>query len=168
MSRTYMGVDPGVSPAVGIISPSGCRVLRISRSGPFTLDLYELAQVIDEYRPTFTVVEQMTPVSGQGLSSTAALMACWGSILGLLHGKCNAAYECVQPSVWKDAVFSEKERGLNIKDKAARKKFQKQSAIAYCKTHFPSVSLIANGCRTPDHNMAEALILASYARMLNA
>jgi hypothetical protein len=163
MAYQIMGIDPGISPAVAVISnDSKVRaLLRISRVSQFTFDAHALRKAIRKYSPDAIYLETMVPIAGQGLSSTAALMSAYGTIIGLAVG-CRIPYHLVQPVAWKNALLSKAELGRHIKDPAQRKEHQKASAVKYVSRHYPYANLIPNGCRKPDHNLAEALLIATY------
>lgn len=112
-------------------------------------------------RPSRAVVELVGPMSGQGLASTAHLMTSWGLIRGVLCGL-GIPYILVTPQVWKKEMLTEAERGVDIDDQVARKEHQKQSAVAWVQRRYPRVNLIRARCRVPDHNLAEAVLLAAY------
>ena len=144
--RVYMGIDPGKSGALAVLRPEG-KVDVI----PFDAIQYSkmLAHVCQEGRPITCCVEKVGAMPGQGVVS----MFNFGHNLGLIEGLLQAygvSYQLVPPQTWK------KEFSLSS-DKA--------KSIEVCKKLFPEVSLLATPrSRKPNDGMAEALLMAEYAR----
>ncbi len=94
-------------------------------------------------------VEKVGAMHGQGVRS----MFTFGKSAGFIEGVLAAlgiGYQLIPPKTWK-AEF-----GLNS-DKAA--------SIEVCKRLFPGVNLLATDkCRKDSDGMAEALLMAEYAR----
>lgn len=129
---------------------------RITQSG----HVFSEAMLFDTLRSspiTHAVVELVGPMAGQGLASTAHFMTAWGLIRGMLVGL-EIPYTMVTPQVWK------RDLGLTteVEDPADRKAAQKAAAVAFVQKWYPGLQLIRKGCRTPDHNIAEAVCLAVY------
>lgn len=102
---------------------------------------------------SYVAVEQVGAMPGQGVTS----MFQFGRGLGRIEGVLQALalpYALVHPKTWKKAVLN----GLP---------HDKEGAIAFARRQWPSVSLIAPGCRTPHDGAADALCLAWYALHLN-
>ena len=167
MAFRVIGIDPGISPAVAGLSNTGHDnfVKKLDRVGQFSFDAVRLRKIINRFNPSYVFVETMTPIAGQGISSTSALMAAWGIIQGVCVG-CRVPCELIQPTAWKKALLNEKERGLSIKDQKKRKEHQKKAAVAKVQREYPDLTLVRPGCRVPDHNMAEAILIAKYGAEL--
>lgn len=157
-----LGVDPGVSPRVALLTRKGGgnRVLSIP-DVHHEPDEAVLRAFLVEERPDRAVVERVGAMAGQGLASTAHLMTSWGLIRGILCGL-GIPYVLVTPQTWKKALFTDAERGVDIEDAKARKEHQKASAVAYVQRRYPRLQLIQGRARTPDHNLAEAVMLAHW------
>ncbi len=157
-----LGVDPGVSPALAFLSRSstGNRVLRVPRKGHGPDESF-LRAVVAEEKPDRAVVELVGAMAGQGLASTAHLMASWGLIRGILCGL-GIPYILVTPQTWKKAMLTDEERGAGIDDRTARKEHQKRSAVAWGQRHYPRLNLIAAGKKVASHDLAESVLLAAY------
>lgn len=95
-------------------------------------------------------VEWVASRPGQGIAGAFSFGKSAGYIEGVLSA-CDIGYQLVSPQKWK------KEFSLIRKDKSA--------SIAVCKKLFPKVSLRRTAkCRTDSDGMAEALLMAEYAR----
>ena len=86
---------------------------------------------------------------GQGVTSMFNFGANFGYIKGVLEAL-SIPYQEVSPQRWK------KEFSLNS---------EKEKSIDKCRQLFPNVSLLATPrCRVAHDGMAEALLMAEYAR----
>lgn len=86
---------------------------------------------------------------GQGVTSMFNFGKGFGWILGTLEAY-SVPYELIRPQKWKKefSVTSDKNTSINV-----------------CKRLFPQVSLLpSEKCRKDNDGMAEALLLAEYAR----
>ena len=139
----YIGIDPGKSGALAVISDDGAVSVV-----PFDTDTYVATL---RYVPgqTRAVLEHVTAMPKQGVTSMFHFGENFGYIKGLLEAN-GIPYELVRPQKWK------KEFGITG---------DKNSSIAVCKRLFPGVSLRrTERCRKDDDGMAEALLMAEYAR----
>ena len=144
--RVYIGIDPGKSGAMAVIRPQGqIEVV------PFDAVQYSklMAYVCQEFEDITCCVEKVGAMPGQGVVS----MFNFGHNLGVIEGLLRAygiPYQLVPPQTWK------KEFSLSS-DKA--------KSIEVCQKLFPNVSLLATErSRKPNDGMAEALLMAEYAR----
>jgi len=141
----YIGVDPGKSGGFALIDN---RMI-----GVFPWDdhnfIDNIAAAMNRGK-CVACVERVGAMSGQGVTS----MFNFGKSAGYIEGVLAAlgiSYQLVMPKRWK-AEFT-----LNGKDKAA--------SIEVCKRLFPYVDLKPTaGCRKDSDGMAEALLMAEYAR----
>lgn len=151
----YIGVDPG--------KKGGFAIIHIDLSGKQQVDVYpwdddafvrEMAGWRDDFAAqesggAVACVEKVGAMHGQGVRS----MFTFGKSAGFIEGVLAAlgiGYQLIPPKTWK-AEF-----GLNS-DKA--------DSIAVCKRLFPGVNLLPNErCRKDSDGMAEALLMAEYAR----
>lgn len=99
--------------------------------------------------PCVACLEHVSAMPGQGTTS----MFTFGQNFGFIQGVLTAygiPFELVRPQKWK------KEFSITG---------DKNSSIAVCKRLFPNVSLLrTERCRKEDDGMAEALLMAEYAR----
>lgn len=139
----YIGIDPGKDGALAVITPTGECIV------PFSLDRYNLELKRLGASAAFCCLERVGAMPGQGVTSMFKFGENYGFIQGLLTAY-SIPYELVTPQKWK-------------------KEFQvtgdKNSSIAVCKRLFPDVSLHrTDRCKKDHDGMAEALLLACYAR----
>lgn len=149
--KWFIGIDPGKSGALAIIhvSDSGMESVTIT---PFDEERYvmEVREIhINPGDKCVACVERVSAMPGQGVKSMFSFGANYGFIQGLLSMK-RIPFETIPPQKWK------KEYSLG-KDKAA--------SITTAKKLFPYVSFYkTERCKKEDDGMAEALLMAEYAR----
>lgn len=139
---TYIGIDPGKKGAMAIIRGPGDYTLV-----PFDVETYnrELLRVDN----ALCALERVGAMPGQGVTSMFSFGENYGFIQGLLTANA-IPYELVTPQRWK---------------KAFEVTGDKNTSVAVAKRLFPGVSLRRTvQSRKDDDGMAEALLLAEYAR----
>ena len=139
----YIGIDPGKSGAMAIIDGDEIKVI------PFGPKEYicALAGLMD--RKAVCCLEHVSAMPRQGVTSTFNFGENFGWIQGILDAF-GVSYELVRPVKWK--------REFSVTA-------DKNSSIAVCKRLFPDVSLKrTERCVKDDDNLAEAILLAEYAR----
>jgi crossover junction endodeoxyribonuclease RuvC len=158
------GIDPGCNPAVAILSQpyTDCFVDRVGE-GPDGFDEPRLVEILEEHQPSAVVIERVGSFPGQGVSSTFKFGAAWGVIRGICAGL-GIPYILVSPVTWKRRVLEAAGYDLHHEetDKKIRKEAQKAVACQFVADVYPSINLIRAGKRVADHNLAEAVALASY------
>jgi crossover junction endodeoxyribonuclease RuvC len=141
----YIGIDPGAKGALAIINTGG---------EPIEIILFDAKTYINAIADVSTFqciacVEKVGAWPGQGVTSMFTFGKNAGFIEGVLqsHG---IPYQLIPPPTWK------KEFQLNK---------SKQKSVDVCKKLFPKVSLLpTERCRKESDGMAEALLMAEYAR----
>lgn len=141
----YIGIDVGKKGGVAIIFEDGTFV--------YPWDDERFIQTMDIVAnmdaDCVACVEQVHAMPKQGVSSTFAFGRAAGFIEGVLVAH-RIPFQLVPPQKWK------KEYSLG-NDKA--------QSIAVCKKLFPNVSLLPTArCAKDSDGMAEALLMAEYAR----
>lgn len=141
----YIGIDPGKSGAMAMISDLTKKRVLI----PFDESVY--AKVLRDcmHEETKACIEHVTAMPKQGVTSMFNFGQNFGYIKGLLEAF-QIPYELVRPQKWK------KEFSITG---------DKNSSIEVCKRLFPGVVLRrTERCRKDDDGLAEALLIAEYAR----
>ena len=139
---TYIGIDPGAKGGLAVI-----------RDGGITVAPYEKSRYIEILSrvPTDSVccLAHVHAMPGQGVTSMFNFGQNFGWVQGVLEAM-GISYELVQPQKWK------KEFSITG---------DKNSSIMVCKRLFPGVSLLpTERCRKDNDGMAEALLMAEYAK----
>lgn len=144
MKKVCIGVDPGKSGAFAIIWPDGKAYAYPWADDDFVEAMREVGENV-----CVACVERVGARPGQGVTS----MFSFGKSAGFIEGVLSAygiPFELVQPQKWK------KEFSITS---------DKNSSIAVCKRLFPKASLLrTERCKTEHDGMAEALLMAEYAR----
>ena len=142
----YIGIDPGKSGAMAMIGEDGITVLPFSE----TTYLAHLRALSQPSRENARVcLEHVHSMSKQGVTSSFNFGQSFGWLLGVLDALA-LSYELVDPKKWK------KEFSVTA---------DKNTSIAVAKRLFPGVSLLrSDRCRKQHDGMAEALLMAEYAR----
>ena len=141
----YIGIDPGKDGAMAMLfNTSG-----VPEIWGFDIEAYRYALELYGNNPAKCCLERVGAMPGQGVTSMFKFGENFGFIQGLLVAY-SIPYELVTPQKWK-------------------KEFQitgdKNSSIAVCKRLFPDVSLRrTDRCKKDHDGMAEALLMAEYAR----
>lgn len=141
----YMGIDPGKKGAMAIVDGENVRIV------PFDKDEYmhQIAETAAAADPARCVLEHVGAMPGQGVTSTFSFGESFGWLQGVLEAW-GIPYELVRPAKWKKefSVTSDKNTSVNV-----------------ARRLFPDVSLRrTDDCRKDDDGMAEALLMAEYAR----
>lgn len=151
MSTVTIGIDPGLSGAVAILSPGGefeaVHDLPVIRDHSLSwIDGSQLQSILLDTlrgRTAHAVVERVSAMPKQGIASAFTFGVGFGSILSVLQAM-HISIELVTPAVWK--------RSLNLsKDKHA--------SLHKARLLFPYAEL-----HLAKHDgRAEALLIAHYA-----
>lgn len=143
----FIGIDPGKSGAMALIDDLHGTV----RVFPFDEASYRLAALSTSGKKALAVVEDVHAMPKQGVTSMFNFGLNKGWILGILYSNAIPT-ELVRPQKWK--------RMFSLDGDKAK-------SIACAQRLFPTVSLLPTPkCRKPNDGMAEALLMAEYARRI--
>lgn len=142
--KIYIGIDPGKSGALALLTEDGqCTVI------PFHESAYTEILKAASGPSSVCCLEKVGAMPGQGVVS----MFNFGHNLGYIEGLLQAfdiPYQLVPPQTWKKefCVTSDKNTSIEV-----------------CRKLFPHVSLLpTERSRKPNDGMAEAVLIAEYAR----
>ena len=145
MKTLFIGIDPGKNGGIAFIDTEDGILSTVPYSDEALIDLCNDTK----YRGAICCLEKVGAMPGQGVVS----MFNFGQSVGYIKGVLEAfriPYQEVSPQRWK------KEFGITS---------DKSTAIEVCKRLFPDVNLLATEkCKKPHDGMAEALLMAEYAR----
>jgi len=140
----YIGIDPGKSGALAVIEFDGKVNIHL-----FDEEAYISTLAWFNSDNAICCLEHVGAMPGQGVTSMFSFGENFGFIQGLLKAN-GISYELVRPQKWKKEFSVTKD---------------KNTAIEVCKRLFPNVSLLpTERCRKDNDGMAEALLMAEYAR----
>lgn len=166
---TWVGIDPGMSGylaelhedyQVGFVP---CPVLATGKGNRRRYNVPGLVELVHEVAPecTHLAIERQQAFPGQGVTSSFTTGFGYGLWLAAIAAA-RIPFETVSPATWKAAL---RIKALPGGTSGSRKKAAKALAIETAQRLYPHVSLLATPrSRTPHDGMAEALLLAHYAR----
>ena len=149
--KAYLGIDPGQKGGIAllwsetkeVVPYSDADLIRICRT------LYDCVRFGNVALEIICCLEKVGAMPGQGVTSMFNFGKAYGYIKGVLESY-DIPYQEITPQRWK------KEFGLNS---------DKEKSIDVCRRLFPEVNLLATPkCKKPHDGMAEALLMAEYAR----
>jgi hypothetical protein len=165
--KLYVGIDNGVTGAMAALDAEGRIVhlapLPVKTVGRMTtLDTSEfraqLTKITNGYRPHILVeAAQMFSPGKKALTST---WCCYGSLMALLDGY---PWEPINPQTWQREMFAGHVREVDQKEDGKQRK--KTASIIVAQRLFPGAKLTrSEKSKVLDSNLADALLIASYAR----
>ena len=141
----YIGIDPGKNGGYAIINTLN----DIQEAYPWDEKQFVNSMWTINGEVAKCCLEKVGAMPGQGVTSTFTFGEGFGFIQGVLTAY-GIPFQLVPPQKWK------KEFSLNS---------DKQKSIEVCQRLFPNVSLYrTERCKKPHDGMAEALLMAEYAR----
>ena len=145
----YLGIDPGKSGAFAFLSDNGFASVYAFDEAAFISNLRLYTRLKPEEIQLKCMLEKVGAMPGQGVTSMFSFGMNYGWIQGVLTAE-GVSYELVTPQKWK------KEFGVTA---------DKNTSIEVCKRLFPGVNLKrTERCKKDDDGIAEALLLAEFAR----
>ncbi len=149
MTQTaFIGIDPGADGALAALLPGGA-----ARVVPFGKDAYVAEVAALAGSVGLCVLEHVGAMPGQGVVSTFRFGENFGWIQGVLDSA-GVPYELVRPQRWK------REFGCTS---------DKNTSVEAARRLFPGVDLRRTPrCSKPHDGIAEALLMAEYARRKGA
>lgn len=144
----YVGIDPGKKGAVAyMMETQGGNF--VTNAVPMEQALFTMKALASTGKPIRACIEQVHAMPKQGVTSTFSFGEGFGWLKGVMDAL-GISYQEVPPQKWK------REFGLNS---------DKQTSIQVCKRLFPDADLRpSEKCRVDNDGMAEALLMAEYAR----
>lgn len=147
MSHLVIGIDPGVSGAIALVSPKGTvlvhdmPVMKLGKSS--RVNAAHLSSLLSAARDGHAVIEHVAAMPKQGVVSVFSFGHAAGVVEGVLPAL-GISYELVRPAVWK----------RHFKLIGADKEASRAKAIQL----YPNAPLD----RKKDAGRAEAILLARY------
>lgn len=161
--RAFIGIDPGLSGGLALIGEDGALIQAVpmprlqGSSGP--LDMYAIKEWFAWTKRSYSVsaaIERVSVRPKEGIRSALTTGTNWGFIKGMLIA-ISARHEEPTPQQWK------KELGLP-KRPGSERKLAKQDAVVLANRLFPGIDLTPGRKRVPHDGMADAVLIAEYAR----
>ncbi len=155
----YCGIDNGVSGALAalqsdrVLQVTPLPVIKVGKEQ--SLDVVAFRTLLHALEPDYILVEPAQKFS-PGKMALCSTWRCWGMIEAVLRID-KFRWEPVNPRTWQKMMFSGHIR--------ADDQDSKQAAIQVCSRLFPMQSLLPTlKSKKPDAGLADALLIAEYAR----
>lgn len=155
-NMVYIGIDPGKKGGIAVIED--LKDEKEIHAHPYSDDVLKkickdiLADWSVQKASVFCVVEKVGAMPKQGVTSTFNFGKSFGYILGVLEAN-GIPYQLISPQRWK--------KHFSLTN-------DKNKSIQTAKRLFPSVSLLpTDRCRVESDGMAEALLMAEFARRMS-
>ncbi len=152
--RLYAGIDPGLGGAIGIVNADGTFAAVFdmptlpTTTGRRQVDFAQLADIIREHAPAFTLVERVGSRPGEGAMGAFGFGHTFGGIVAVL-ATLGTPHDVIQPSTWK--------RRAGLPPGA-----DKRASVGCAKRLLPDAAPYLT--RVKDDGRAESLLLALQAR----
>ena len=143
----FLGIDVGKSGAFAILHEAQLVTTCKFDKEAFLCAVDFLAR---EHEATRCCIEKVHAMPKQGVTSMFTFGENFGWLKGVLDAK-EISYQEIPPQTWK------KEFGLNS---------DKTASIEVARQLFPKAKLVPDKAQKPDNNIAEALLMAEYARRM--
>lgn len=161
--RVFVGIDPGMTGGLAAVSEEGglLSVIPIPRMNGSTgpQDYHAIKDwfaSIKKMGKVEAALERISVRPGEGVKSTLTAGKNWGFLKGMLVA-IGARYVEPTPQAWKKALSLPKRSGKE------RKK-GKEDAVVLATQLFPGLCLTPGKKRIPHDGMADAVLIAEYAR----
>jgi crossover junction endodeoxyribonuclease RuvC len=161
--RVFVGIDPGMTGALAAVGEIGelLSVIPIPRvkgsTGPQDYHaIKEWFAAMKKLGKVEAALERVSVRPGEGVKSTLTAGTNWGFLKGMLVA-IGARYVEPTPQTWKKTLSLPKRSG------ADRKKGKEDAAVLAAQL-FPGIDLTPGRKRIPHDGMADAVLIAEYAR----
>ncbi len=148
--KHYIGIDPGRKGGMCVVRSDGIPMEWIRMPAPPQI-IDWLTLVSSKYFNPVMVTEKSQAMPKQGIVGAFRYGAHFG-IFATVAIMLQIPYHEIRPQIWKKAL------GLSQ---------NKMDSITACRRIFPTVELIPAGCRKEHDGIAEALLIAEWARQKN-
>lgn len=163
INMIYIGVDPGKTGAIAILSPSGIQIYDFTDPCGL-MALRDISQ-----GKAKAVIEKVNAMPKQGVTSVFTFGDSYGKVKGWLEAL-SIPYELVTPQKWQKEVLSYMPTlpvGSDQKTKNERSKIKKAHNLDQARKKFPE-AVKKYLTRKMDHNRADALLIAEYCRRVHS
>lgn len=140
----YLGIDPGRKGGVCVLEDDKIVYLDALTKGNF----FAAVDLCSSYGDMIACLEKVHAMPKQGSVSMFTFGEGYGWLKGVMDSQ-QIRYQEIPPQTWK------KEFNLNS---------DKNKSVEVAKQLYPDAELIPEGCRKPSDGLAEALLMAVYAR----
>lgn len=146
--KHYLGIDPGKNGGLAVIRSDGTPLIWTRMPLGVGQIVDWIASASNQYHRLIIITEKAQAMPRQGVSSAFR----YGQHFGIFEASAallRLPYHEVSPVVWKKSM------GLSS---------SKQVSTSVCRRLFPLVELVQPGCRNEHDGIAEALLVAEWAK----
>ncbi len=149
MTKTIMGIDPGIDGAICILDQGLPKLWKMAEI-PTGRDFHDLCSdfVVDH-----VCLEKVGCIQGARAGATWTFAQGFGRLCGWLE-MVMVPFSLVPPKLWQKEMHV----GTSASDDPKRKSLEAARRL------FPLVELVPKGCRKPHDGWVDALLIAEYAR----
>jgi hypothetical protein len=147
-----IAIDPGTKDSGGMATLIGDALFldRIPYDGD-ELNYEMITSIFDSFEPDIAIIEKPFVMSGNRNRGITTQLTTYGELLAICKLHCREV-KIVAPSTWKAKL---------------KLKSDKEQSVKMAMDLFPSHSFKRTArCKGPDHNLAEAALLAYYVTLL--
>lgn len=174
MTKTYIGIDPGLKGGVAIISPDGnINLFPTPLIAKEEIDVLSLSKMLFQYRDCHVVIEKVHSIFGVSAAANFSFGFGCGALYAMLK-ILEVPFTEVSPVTWQKEMWQGVSPVMIPTDKKTKdgevkyKVNTKATSLLAVKRLFPTVNLLAsNRCTTPHDGMVDALLLASFGKRKN-
>jgi len=147
-----IGIDVGFKGAIALLGSKvdGVVMMPVAKGEKIYLDLPMIVGRLEMYQPDLVVIEKVSAMPKQGVTSVFR----FGEQFGMIQGICSALnlpYILVRPQEWKKKILVGYPKG------------DKSASIRYVKQKYPHISLLPTKRSKKDSDgMADAICIAEY------
>lgn len=151
MTRTFIGIDPGMSGGIGVIIDDGMTFSSTAYPMPETeRDVWDLFETISKHPNPTAVIEKVGVMPGQGISSGFKFGQGYGALRMALIGN-KIPYIDVTPAKWQQAI--------GIASRGEKSKTEHKNVLkAKAQREHPHIKITLK--------TADAILLAGYLKSL--
>lgn len=153
---TFLGIDPGLDGGIAFINDAGeIQLLKTPVIGGGEYDVQEMKNILRNFKPQLTTIENQISMPGQGLTSTLQTGKGFGIWLGLLAAL-EAPFQVVSATQWQRKLFHGMRQNLDTKAKSE----------VVAKRLFPSADFRkSERARVANDGLTDAACIAHFGRM---
>lgn len=144
-----VGVDPGKTGGMVLIADNEVAATRMPTTAG-QIDGKRVGSWLLLQEPDIVILEKVGARPKQGVVSMFTFGVGYGVVKGVLEAMA-VPYRLVLPQAWKRSVLAGTPK-------------DKEAAISFIRTAYPTINLIPEGCRTPQDGIADAACMAVWGR----
>ena len=155
MNRAIIGIDPGKTGYACMIDEDNQKQF-YEFFDPRTAANF-IQKCKNENEIIMIRLEKVWAFPGQGVTSMFSFGENFGTWQGIIAYS-NLSYELITPVTWK--------KGLIVMKKGETSTMKKKKSILACNKLYPDVELVPEGCKIPNTNKADALLIAHTCKLI--